>query len=248
MAAQHERGAAGERLGRFLGTLMGYGGGGGGGAGDLEQFLFLPLFVGLMGPRAGEEAEAAPAADRLVLVNTMTQGMVMLRTGGGGGLDVAAMVEEMLAATEVGGSRGSPPASKASIAELPVVERATGEGGAEECAVCLDGLWAAAAVEEDGVSEVAAEGEVREMPCHHRFHGGCIEKWLRIHGSCPVCRHRMPEEKAAEGKKEGEAAAPYRRRDVWVTLTFNRGDNQREDQRRQEGDGGAREEGEEQRH
>ncbi|CAA6664525.1 unnamed protein product [Spirodela intermedia] len=181
-----------------------------------------------MGPRAGEEAEAAPGADRLVLVNTMTQGMVMLRTGGGGGLDVAAMVQEMLAATEVGGSRGPPPASKASIAELPVVERATGR--------------------EDGVSEVAAEGEVREMPCHHRFHGGCIEKWLRIHGSCPVCRHRMPEEKAAEGKKEGEAAAPYRRRDVWVTLTFNRGDNQREDQRRQEGDGGAREEGEEQRH
>lgn len=235
MAAQHERGAAGERPGHFLGTLMGYGGGGG----DRERLLILPLFVGLMGPRAQEGDEAA---DRLVLVNPLTQGMLVLRAGGGGGLDVAALVEEMRAAAEERGSPGPPPASKASIAALPVVERATGEGGAEECAVCLDGLWAAA--EEGG----GTEGEVRQMPCGHRFHGGCIEKWLRIHGSCPVCRHRMPEEKPAEAKKEGEAAAAARRRDVWVTLTFSRGDNQGEDHRQQERDGGAREEGQEQQH
>ncbi|EEC75369.1 hypothetical protein OsI_11820 [Oryza sativa Indica Group] len=30
------------------------------------------------------------------------------------------------------------------------------------------------------------------MPCGHRFHGGCLEKWLRAHGTCPMCRHQMP--------------------------------------------------------
>ena len=28
----------------------------------------------------------------------------------------------------------------------------------------------------------------KETPCGHRFHGRCVEKWLKAKGSCPMCR------------------------------------------------------------
>ncbi|XP_039806486.1 E3 ubiquitin-protein ligase Os06g0535400-like [Panicum virgatum] len=28
----------------------------------------------------------------------------------------------------------------------------------------------------------------RVAPCGHRFHAACVEKWLRVKPSCPVCR------------------------------------------------------------
>ncbi|PKA61894.1 RING-H2 finger protein ATL80 [Apostasia shenzhenica] len=44
-----------------------------------------------------------------------------------------------------------------------------------ECAVCL--------------SPFADGDEVRQLPqCRHSFHAACIDKWLRSHSSCPVCR------------------------------------------------------------
>ncbi|KAL2326889.1 hypothetical protein Fmac_020316 [Flemingia macrophylla] len=70
-----------------------------------------------------------------------------------------------------------PPASRESIEALPSVEVEEGCGDLE-CVVCL---------EEFGVGGVA-----KKMPCKHKFHSGCIEKWLGIHGSCPVCRYEMP--------------------------------------------------------
>ncbi|KAL9687730.1 hypothetical protein QQ045_032137 [Rhodiola kirilowii] len=69
-----------------------------------------------------------------------------------------------------------PPASKASIETMPEMEIGD-DAEYLECAICLDGMTAA-----------------KEMPCKHRFHGGCVERWLRIHGSCPVCRFQMPAE------------------------------------------------------
>ncbi|KAF3330138.1 E3 ubiquitin-protein ligase RING1-like protein [Carex littledalei] len=41
------------------------------------------------------------------------------------------------------------------------------------------------------------------MLCGHRYHGECIEKWLHMHGSCPMCRYNMAEEEG-EGKKREE--------------------------------------------
>ncbi|GMJ04134.1 hypothetical protein HRI_004082600 [Hibiscus trionum] len=77
-----------------------------------------------------------------------------------------------------GGSKlGQPPASKASIEAMPRI-KVKESGG--DCSICL---------EEFEVGE-----EAREMPCKHVFHSGCIEKWLQIHGSCPVCRFLMPVE------------------------------------------------------
>uniref|UniRef100_J3LP96 RING-type domain-containing protein n=1 Tax=Oryza brachyantha TaxID=4533 RepID=J3LP96_ORYBR len=44
----------------------------------------------------------------------------------------------------------------------------------EYCAICLDHGTAGAGW--------------KETPCVHRFHGECLERWLRVHGTCPMCR------------------------------------------------------------
>lgn len=82
---------------------------------------------------------------------------------------------------------GHLPASKASIEALPVVN--VGEDGIE-CAICL--------------SEFEFGGEAKQMPCNHRYHPGCIDKWLQIQGSCPLCRYKMPVEEEEEAKKEDD--------------------------------------------
>lgn len=43
-----------------------------------------------------------------------------------------------------------------------------------ECQICLCAY-------EDGVT-------LRTLPCFHEFHISCIDKWLKINQSCPVCR------------------------------------------------------------
>ncbi|XP_024010765.1 putative RING-H2 finger protein ATL21A isoform X2 [Eutrema salsugineum] len=40
------------------------------------------------------------------------------------------------------------------------------------------------------LSEYASKETVRCIPeCDHCFHAGCIDAWLKIHGSCPLCRN-----------------------------------------------------------
>ncbi|KAI3462933.1 hypothetical protein Pfo_019596 [Paulownia fortunei] len=91
---------------------------------------------------------------------------------------------------EAASKEGPLPASKASIESLPRVQ--TWEPGLE-CPICL------------AEYEVNGEVEVKEMPCGHKFHSGCIDKWLGIHGSCPVCRFSMPvEEKKKSDEGDGE--------------------------------------------
>ncbi|KAG9147346.1 hypothetical protein Leryth_021416, partial [Lithospermum erythrorhizon] len=89
-----------------------------------------------------------------------------------------------------------------------------------ECVVCLED-WE--------VGQVA-----KEMPCKHRFHGDCIEKWLKIHGSCPVCRFNMPVEEDQDVNKKNESENRGRGRGVWVSFSIgsdrrsqNSGDSQR---------------------
>ncbi|XP_030549372.1 E3 ubiquitin-protein ligase MPSR1-like [Rhodamnia argentea] len=98
-----------------------------------------------------------------------------------------------------GAGGGRPPASRASVEAMPAVE--VEEGHECECAICLENL-------------VAGE-PAKEMPCKHRFHGGCIERWLGVRGTCPVCRYEMPvEEGEAREKREGG---------VWVSFAFGVG-------------------------
>ncbi|KAH0697613.1 hypothetical protein KY290_015505 [Solanum tuberosum] len=67
-----------------------------------------------------------------------------------------------------------PPATKASIEKLPDVEIVQ----MSECAICL--------------VEFQVKEKAKEMPCKHRYHSNCINRWLEIHASCPICRYKMP--------------------------------------------------------
>ncbi|CAL5053171.1 unnamed protein product [Urochloa decumbens] len=80
-------------------------------------------------------------------------------------------------------STGAPPQEAAvlglgasAIANLPVhIYKKKSSGVGDECSVCL--------------GEVKPKETVKQLPiCAHLFHEGCIDVWLRSHGTCPVCR------------------------------------------------------------
>ncbi|KAK6133664.1 hypothetical protein DH2020_032574 [Rehmannia glutinosa] len=171
--------------------------------------LFIPVILGLTaaGPPQETQDQAAPreSRDRIILVNPFTQSMVVLESNSGSlGLGLDSLFGDFFS-----GKNGQRPASRTSIDAMPSVEIVKGsENGDEQCVVCLE-EW------EGG--EMA-----KEMPCKHRFHGECIEKWLRICGSCPVCRYEMPVDEDDDlGKKcRGENEGEGRRREIWVSFGF----------------------------
>lgn len=69
---------------------------------------------------------------------------------------------------------GTPPAQKEVVEALPAVTI----DETLQCSVCLEDF------------EIGTEA--KEMPCKHKFHGGCILPWLELHSTCPVCRHQLP--------------------------------------------------------
>ncbi|XP_022739008.1 E3 ubiquitin-protein ligase At4g11680-like isoform X2 [Durio zibethinus] len=46
-----------------------------------------------------------------------------------------------------------------------------------ECCICLSAY-------DDGV-------ELRELPCDHHFHCACVDKWLYINATCPLCKYNI---------------------------------------------------------
>ncbi|GLT40473.1 hypothetical protein SLA2020_146100 [Shorea laevis] len=46
-----------------------------------------------------------------------------------------------------------------------------------ECCICLSPY-------DDGV-------ELRELPCGHHFHCACVDKWLYINATCPLCKYNI---------------------------------------------------------
>ncbi|EEF41951.1 zinc finger protein, putative [Ricinus communis] len=88
---------------------------------------------------------------------------------------------EQLAQIEVNGFGrvGNPPASKAVVESMPIVDVTDAHVAAEaHCAVCKEAF------------ELGSEA--REMPCKHIYHSDCILPWLALRNSCPVCRFEMP--------------------------------------------------------
>ncbi|KAF8026560.1 hypothetical protein BT93_F3142 [Corymbia citriodora subsp. variegata] len=43
------------------------------------------------------------------------------------------------------------------------------------------------------LSRYADNDELKELPCHHVFHVECIDKWLKINASCPLCKSEISE-------------------------------------------------------
>ncbi|KAG5621595.1 hypothetical protein H5410_006813 [Solanum commersonii] len=82
---------------------------------------------------------------------------------------------------------GQLPASIASIKAIPMV-KVLGEG--IDCSICL--------------SNFEIGEEAKEMHCKHHFHSICIDKWLGINGSCPICRYKMPVDEQCEEKDKDE--------------------------------------------
>ncbi|KAJ4870775.1 RING/U-box superfamily protein [Raphanus sativus] len=153
-----------------------------------DLYLFLPSLLGFLD---GND-NVVSWRERIILVNPFTQGMIVLEESSG----LNPLLRDLLESRE----EGHPPASKASIDAMRVVDT-DGWGGV--CVICLEG-W-------------KEEDTVKEMPCKHRFHGGCIEKWLGFHGSCPVCRHEMPVEGDEVEKKRNDG------REIWVMFSSDGG-------------------------
>ncbi|OWM80928.1 E3 ubiquitin-protein ligase CIP8 [Punica granatum] len=91
------------------------------------------------------------------------------------------------------GRRGSPPAAKAAISDLPKMEVKSKED-IVSCAICKDVV---------NVGEIATK-----LPCGHGYHGDCIVPWLGARNTCPVCRFELPTDdpEYEDGRKKGVAS------------------------------------------
>lgn len=43
------------------------------------------------------------------------------------------------------------------------------------------------------LARYADNDELRELPCIHVFHVECVDKWLKINASCPLCKTELGE-------------------------------------------------------
>lgn len=76
---------------------------------------------------------------------------------------------------------GPPPVSEKQIAKYLTPIRVTADDLLEEtnkeCVVCLG---------DQLIGDPASK-----LPCGHLFHVGCVEQWLKLHCTCPVCRFEL---------------------------------------------------------
>ncbi|CAF0811510.1 unnamed protein product [Brachionus calyciflorus] len=92
---------------------------------------------------------------------------------GANGLD--SIITQLLNQLE---NTGPPPASEDQLKNLPqiIINQQDVERSAQ-CAICM---------EDFNLNETA-----KKLPCKHLFHEPCISEWLKIHGTCPVCRKNL---------------------------------------------------------
>lgn len=70
-------------------------------------------------------------------------------------------------------------AAAACAAKLPAVPVPTHGDDVMQCCICLD---------DAADSGCGHAGDWAVLPCGHRMHRGCVARWLRRSGNCPMCR------------------------------------------------------------
>eukprot|EP00658_Telonema_sp_P-2_P047327 TRINITY_DN36003_c0_g1_i1.p1 TRINITY_DN36003_c0_g1~~TRINITY_DN36003_c0_g1_i1.p1 ORF type:complete len:386 (+),score=78.25 TRINITY_DN36003_c0_g1_i1:113-1270(+) len=58
-------------------------------------------------------------------------------------------------------------------------EAEKGQTSSVACAVCL--------------SDFESGEDLRVLPCEHSFHSGCVDQWLGINKTCPICKQEITE-------------------------------------------------------
>jgi len=88
--------------------------------------------------------------------------------------------EELLALEERMGAVSKRAASQQQIQSIPVTTVRSKESVQESgnCTVCLN--------------EFEAGEQQKILPCCHKYHAECIDQWLRVNNTCPVCKKSIP--------------------------------------------------------
>eukprot|EP01069_Polyplicarium_translucidae_P000031 Polyplicarium_translucidae@DN1012_c0_g1_i1.p1 len=69
------------------------------------------------------------------------------------------------------------------IEALPVLRFSAGDFREDSCSICL--------------TELDEGDELRQLPCGHHFHPGCVDRWLKRRASCPLCLQALTRRKVA---------------------------------------------------
>jgi len=151
-----------------------------------------------VGEAAGMGAEMQSEEDQLALALALSLGqtpppprprrtVTVMARGGAGGAAQDMSYEALLQLEDV-----RVPACESLVAALPVsVYTTTSEmpgspGDSNECTICL---------------QEYEDGEVlKRLPCLHRFHEGCIDRWLLQSKYCPVCKMAVEMEDDGQGR------------------------------------------------
>jgi E3 ubiquitin-protein ligase RNF115/126 len=90
------------------------------------------------------------------------------------------LLQELAAAGSNRENQGAPPASEKEMFLIKQYQLLSDEHkGEDPCSIC---------------QEVFCKGEyVSEMPCNHKFHKSCLDGWIGIHNTCPICRKSLAE-------------------------------------------------------
>lgn len=128
----------------------------------------------------GDAAVGALEWEILLAVNNLERDLELETDGSGEGFVYTPEFDTLIGqfVETVRALRGSPPAAKSCVDNLPLVALQKEDDDNVICAVCKD--------------EILIDEKVMQLPCRHHYHGDCIKPWLNIRNTCPVCRFELP--------------------------------------------------------